>query len=145
MSNIIPFQTFLRDLGEKIHDLSSDTFKARLITAAVDPSWDTWSDCSAFEIANGNGYTTGGVTLTIVSYSIAGGAVRWIIDSPVWTSSGTGMASYRSVIVLNDTAASDQLALYIDYGYGRAVASGQAAPIFFDEENGAFIIGLTTD
>lgn len=144
MSQVIPFATFLRDLGEKKHDLSSDTFKARLINTAVDPDWDTWSDCSAYEIANGNGYTTGGVTLTIVSWGVTDGALRWLITSPVWNSTGAGMANYRSLIILNDSAASDELCLYVDYGFGRSVPASEAAPIFLDEENGAFVMGLSS-
>lgn len=142
MSFAIPFESFLRDLGEEKHDLSSDTFKARLINTAVDTAWDTWSDCSAYEISNGNGYTTGGVTLTVVSWTVTDGAVRWMVTSPTWTSSGTGMASYRSLIILNDTAPSDELVLFIDYGFGRSVAAGETAPIYFDEENGLFVLSV---
>ena len=144
MSQVIPFATFLRDLGEEKHDLSSDTFKARLINVEVDPDWDTWSDCSAYEIDNGNGYTTGGVTLTVTSWGATDGAIRWFLVSPVWTSATSGMASYRSLIILNDTAPSDELCLYVDYGFGRSVPVGENAPIFLDEENGAFIIGLSS-
>lgn len=142
MSLAIPFNSFIRDLGEKKHDLSSDTFKARLLNVAVDDSWDTWSDCSANEIANGNGYTTGGITLTVVSWSITDGAVRWMVTSPVWTSATSGMAAYRSLVIVNDSAPNDELVLYIDYGFGRSVAVGENAPIFFDEENGLFVLSV---
>lgn len=143
MSLVLPFKSFIRDLGEKKHDLSSDTFKARLLSVEVDPDWDTWSDCSASEIANGNGYTTGGITLSVTSWSITDGAVRWMVTSPVWTSSGAGMASYRSLVIVNDTATNDELVLYVDYGFGRSVAAGEDAPIFFDEENGVFVLGIS--
>ena len=144
MALVIPFKSFLRDLGEEKHDLSSDTFKARLLNVAVDSDWDTWSDCSANEIANGNGYTTGGITLSITSWGITDGAVRWVVDSPEWTSSSSGMAVYRSLVIVNDSAPSDELVLYIDYGFGRAVPVGEKAPIFFDEENGLFILGISS-
>lgn len=142
MAEVIPFQTFLRDLGEEKHDLSSDSFKARLLNVEVDDTWDTWSDCSANEIANGNGYTTGGITLTVVSWTVTDGAVRWIVTSPEWTSSGTGMAAYRSLVIVNDTAPSDELVLYIDYGFGRSVPVGEKAPIYFDEENGLIVLSV---
>lgn len=144
MAQVVAFTSFLRDLGEEKHDLSSDTFKARLLNVAVDTAWDTWSDCSANEIANGNGYTTGGITLTVTSWSVTAGAVRWLVDSPEWTSSSSGMASYRSLVIVNDTAPNDELVLYIDYGFGRSVPVGQKAPIYFDEENGLFILGISS-
>jgi hypothetical protein len=144
MSLILPFPSFLLGLGTEKHNLSSDTLKARLLNVAIDTAWDTWSDCSAYEIANGNGYTTGGVSLTVTSWSITDGAVRLIIPSPTWTSSGSGMASYQSLVVVNDTAPSDELCLYVDYGFGRSVAVGEEAPIYFDEENGIFLLGVAS-
>jgi hypothetical protein len=144
MALAIPFNSWVRDLGNKKFDMDGDTFKARLLSSAASSSWVQWSDCSANEIANGNGYTTGGVTLTIVSWSISGGAVRWMVTSPTWTSSGTGMAAYRTLVVLDDSATNDELVCYIDYGFGRSVAAGEAAPIFFDQENGLITLSVVT-
>jgi len=138
------FQTvnsFWIAMGTEKHNLSSDTIKARLINAALDLDWDVWADCSAYEIANGNGYTTGGVTLTLVSWALdSAGVPRLIYSSPSWTSSGSGMASYRSLIVVNDSAPSDELVGGIDYGFGRSVPVGEAAPIVFHETNGLLAI-----
>lgn len=46
-------------------DLDTDTLKLALVTSSYTPSTahDEWADVSANEVANGNGYTTGGVTL----------------------------------------------------------------------------------
>ncbi len=129
-------------LAAEKHTLGSDTLKARLITSALDLDWDEWADCSGDEIANGNGYTTGGVTLTVTSWGLDSNDIpRLIITSPVWTSSGAGMAAYRTLIVLNDTAPADEIIGGIDYGFLRQVPSGSAAPIYFDETNGLIAFG----
>jgi len=52
------------------------------------------------------------------------------------------MAAYRSLVIVNDSAPNDELVLYIDYGFGRSVAVGENAPIFFDEENGLFVLSV---
>jgi len=50
-------------------DLDTDTLKVALVTSSYTPSTahDEWADASTYEVANGDGYTTGGVTLTGVA------------------------------------------------------------------------------
>lgn len=46
-------------------DLDTDTIKLALVTSSYTPSTahDEWADVSAYEVSNGSGYTTGGLTL----------------------------------------------------------------------------------
>lgn len=71
-------------------DMEAVTVKLALVTSGYTPNRDThdfWDDVSASEVANGNGYSTGGVTLTSVlwSYDSASDQVRLDFDDPSWT------------------------------------------------------------
>ncbi len=49
-------------------NLATDTLKLALVTSAYTPDIQhtQWSDVSAYEVASGNGYTTGGMVLSTV-------------------------------------------------------------------------------
>lgn len=133
-------------LDEK-HALKSggDTLKAKLITSAADPLDDVWADVSADEVASSGGYTTGGVSLTFVSRDTdADGVTRWIYDSPDWTGSGGGF-SFRTLVVMNDTAPSDELVGFIDFGRTITIASGESTETLgytvFDQTDGLIVMG----
>ena len=71
-------------------DLDTDTFKLMLVTDANAPDLDAddfRDDRTTGEVANGNGYATGGVTLSGVSvtYDSASDQVRFDITDPSWT------------------------------------------------------------
>lgn len=79
-------------------------FKLALVTSAWTPdNSDTgnevWGDVSANEIANGNGYTTGGAALTGVTLSQTGGTVKFTSSAAQWTASGTGIPAWRRGVV----------------------------------------------
>lgn len=141
MSRFQTVHSFWLALANEKHTLGSDAFKARLLDVPLDLDWDVWADCSADEIANGNGYSTGGLALTLVSWGLDSANVpRLIFQTPTWTSSGAGMASYQTLIILNDTAPSDELVGGIDYGFNRGVPAGEVAPIYLHQTDG--ILGI---
>ena len=55
----------------------------------------------AHEVANGNGYTTGGVVLTGVTLTRSGGttSLAWTGPSPLWTASGSGIPAWRWIVL----------------------------------------------
>ncbi len=55
------------------------------------------------EVANGNGYTTGGVALTGVVLSRTGNVTKFTADSPVWSASGGSIAARFAVIYKDAT------------------------------------------
>jgi hypothetical protein len=63
--------------------------------APADSTDELWSTVSANEIANGNGYTTGGVAPTGIALSQSGGVVTFTFTSATWTASGTGIPAWR--------------------------------------------------
>jgi hypothetical protein len=77
-------------------------FKLALVTSAWTPNNATnevWADVSGNEIANGNGYTTGGGALTGVVLSQTTGTVKFTSNAFVWTASGGSIPAWRRGVV----------------------------------------------
>jgi hypothetical protein len=77
------------------------------------------------EVANGNGYTTGGVALVIASATQAAGVYTLTFTTPAvptWTASGAGFSV--QYVILADTTAGVNVGYY-DYGSSQAVAAGE--------------------
>ena len=91
-------------------DLEQVTLNLALVTDAYTPNRDTddfRNDFTASELANGNGYTTGGVTLGGVawSYDAASDQVRLDCNDPSWTF--TAAKTWRYGVGYIDTAGAD--------------------------------------
>lgn len=103
-----------RRFSDGTMDWDTDTFKCALVTSSYTPSaaHTVWANVSANEVANGNGYTTGGVTL-------AGNTVTdTMIDcnDPSWTALSK---TFRyAVFYKSGTANSltNPLVAYVDFG-----------------------------
>lgn len=88
-------------------DIEAVTLKLALVTDAYTPNRDTddfWNDVSGSELANGGGYTTGGVTIAnaLWSYDAASDQVRLDHDDPSWTF--TAAKTWRYGVYYIDTA-----------------------------------------
>lgn len=97
----------LQYLVDTPFDLETATVKLALATSSYTPNRDThdfWDDVSANELANGNGYSTGGATLSNVlwSYDSASDQVRLDFDDVSWTF--TAGKTWLYGIVYADTA-----------------------------------------
>lgn len=119
------FQAFIGNLGLKKINLNADTFKAALTnTAPVATTDDELADIT--EIANGNGYVTGGLDL-IVAWSETGadtGIWQWQITDFSWTADGGNIGPFRYIVIYDDTAAGKPLIGYWDCGAALTVADG---------------------
>jgi hypothetical protein len=81
---------------------TATNFRLALVSSAwtpVNSTDEVWSAASANEIANGNGYTTGGGTLTSVALTQTSGVVKFTSAAYVWTASGTGIPAWRRGVV----------------------------------------------
>lgn len=88
------------------------------------------------EVANGNGYTTGGNSAAVSTSSQTGGTYKLVLSSPtVWTASGAGFTFQYAV--LTDATTSTNVA-YWDYGSSQAVAVGETVTVTLDPTNGVF-------
>lgn len=131
------FNTFALDIGEKKHDLSVDTLKIMLTNTA--PAAGNSVPADITEIAAGNGYTAGGLTVTQTSYATAGGVTKLVVANPSpWTATGGPMATFRYVVLYNSTAG--RLIGYYDYGSAVTLAAGEQFQFNFDGTNGLLTI-----
>lgn len=81
---------------------TSTNFRLALVSSAYTPANATdeiWADISANEIANGNGYTTGGGTLTGVTLNQTAGTVKFTSNAFVWTAAGGNIPAWRRGVV----------------------------------------------
>ena len=115
-------------------DFSSDTFKIILMDSGFSFDIDdheTYSDVSGDELSNGNGYTTGGNTLSGVSVTEDDTddrtEVTW--NNTSWTASGGSIGPTPGAIIYDDTHASDAIVGYIDFGGEQTQADGGTGTI----------------
>ena len=123
------FQPAIENLFEGIN-AGSDSWAIKLGTA-VNAAAGTFT-----EVANGNGYTTGGNAVTITSSAQTGGTYKLVLTSPsVWTATGAGFSFQYAI--LTDTTTGTNVA-YWDYGTSQAVAATETVTVTLDATNGVF-------
>jgi hypothetical protein len=117
---------------------ASDNYKVMLCTAATfDATNTTLAGVTKTETANGNGYTTGGATLSGVTVATTGtNGAKFDANDATWTaSSGPITASYA--ILYNDTDADDPPVAFIDFGQEESAGDSTDFLIVWDS-NGIF-------
>ena len=123
------FQPAIDNLFEGINT-GTDSFVIKLATA-VSAAAGTIT-----EVANGNGYTTGGNAASTTSSSQSGGTYKLVLASPTaWTATGAGFSFQYAV--LTDSTTGTNIA-YWDYGSSQTVASGETVTVTLDGTNGVF-------
>lgn len=116
----------------KSANVGTDAWAIKLGTA-VNAALGTFT-----EVANGNGYVTGGNAVTTTSSTTTAGVLKLVLTSPaVWTGSGAGFAFQYAILV--DTTAGVNVA-YWDYGASQAVAVGETVTVTLDGTNGVFTV-----
>lgn len=134
MADII-YNNFKEYIGDNTIDMDGDTFKVMLLDDGHTPSaaHDAPADVSGDELANGNGYTTGGATLANVSWSETGGTATFDADDVEWSGA---TFSARYAVIYSDTAS--KLVCLLDFGSNQS-PSAQTFRIAF-HANGIFTL-----
>ena len=132
MATFNKFQDFVEQLCKGVHDLDTDTLKVAL-TNTIPTSGQTIL-ANITQIANGGGYTAGGYTLDTNVVTETGGTATLDIADEVITATTGGVASFRYLVIYNDTATSpaDALIGWFDYGSSIALADTETFTITFD-------------
>ena len=80
------------------HDIDSDSWKVALVTSSsnIGASTTTWAGVTG-EVASGNGYTTGGISVTL-TLSGTTSVTCSFADNPVWTATDSGITARRAVL-----------------------------------------------
>lgn len=98
------YDKFKEYMGDGTIDLDSHTFKMALFLSASNCetlSLDEYGDLTN-EVATGNGYTQGGVTLGSVTWTEVNGVVTFDFADPSWVAAG-GSITARHGLVYDDT------------------------------------------
>lgn len=134
------FNDFSEQLIRGAHDFDAHTFKVALTNSAPVATNTVLADIT--QIANGNGYTTGGNTTTI-SVSETGGTTTLQGTEVVFTATGA-MAAFRYAVLYNDTATSpaDALIGWFDYGASLSLTSGETFTVRFNNASPGTIFTL---
>ena len=114
----------------------------------INSGTDSWSICLATavnqaagtftEVANGNGYTTGGNSAAVSSATQSGGVYKLVLSNPAtWTASGAGF-SFQYVVLKNATTGT--AVGYWDYGTSVSMngTNGDTFTANLDGTNGVF-------
>lgn len=121
------------DLGNKIHDLDTDTWKLALITVSTTPAGTDaaphfggtgTTDLSTNEVTAGGNYTAGGVTLANLAYTNSSGTVSWNADKVAIAQHASNPTNARWAVIYNDSDANKRAACFIDLGSARDLSSG---------------------
>jgi hypothetical protein len=113
---------------------TADTYKIALVNTAPTAASTTITG----EVANGNGYTTGGATVTITSATQTSGTETVVASAanPTWTATGT-MGPFQYVVLYNSTQTA--LVAWWDFGSALTLANTDTFTVTF----GANLFTLT--
>lgn len=102
------------------HDLDTDVIKIALYTSAASLDATTTAYSATNEVANGNGYTTGGATLG--SPAISNASTSGICDfaDPVWAAA---TITARGALIYNSSKSNKAIAV-LDFGADKTSTSG---------------------
>lgn len=136
MATFVKFQPFVEALAEKVHNLGSDQLVIALTNTAPNATDATLSQIT--EIAYTN-LSSRNVTTSASAQS--GGTYKLTCTDLVLTASGGAVATFRYVVLYNDTSASDNLIGYWDYGAGGVtLANGETFTVDFDGSAGVLTL-----
>lgn len=123
--DITLFNEFKEDVGQKIHNLSSDTFKLGLVTNAVtpaaataDPRWGAGggTNLSSSQVTPGGNYSSGGPALGSSTWSETSGTATFDAADVSIAQSASNPNNARWGIIYNDTSAGKEAVAFVDLG-----------------------------
>ena len=102
-----------------------DTYKVKLLTAATfNATHTTLAATGGTEVANGNGYTTGGATLANAAVTTVNtNEAKFDADDVTWAASG-GAITASFAILYNDTDVDDPPVAFIDFDGAETAGTG---------------------
>ena len=103
---------FKEDSLKAVHDFTSATFKIALYSSVASLSNGTSVYITSAEIANGNGYTTGGEALSVTNVTVDGSVAIVDFADVSWTSA---TFTARGCLIYNSSQSNKTVAV-VDFG-----------------------------
>lgn len=138
MATFNKFSSFVEAVAEKVHNLGSDVLKIMLTDSA--PIASNTVKANLTDISAGNGYTAGGTAVTITTSAQTAGLYKLVGSDVVFTASGGSIGPFRYAVLYNDTATSDELIGWWDYGASITLLTGETLTVDLDPTNGILTI-----
>jgi len=128
------FQDFVDQLGLGKHVFGTHVCKVALTNSA--PAATNTILANITQIANGNGYLTGGADAQ-VTWAEAAGTATATGTKVVWTASGGTIGPFQYVVLYNDTQTSpvDPLISWWDYGSALTLQIGETFSVKFNNSD----------
>jgi hypothetical protein len=128
------FNSFIERVFEGAINCQTDSFKVALSNTLPVAANSDLADIT--QIANGNGYVTGGNSAGVTSSGQTGGVYRLVIADVAFVATGA-IGPFQYVVLYDDTHASDALVGWADFGAPQNLVNGQVFVIDFDQTLGA--------
>lgn len=135
MASFNKFQQFVEDLSKGVHNLLTGALTVAL-TAAVNAPVNTNTVLANLTQIS---YTNlSARVLTVSSCLQTSGTLKLVIADLTLTAGGGAVATFRYVVIYNDTPTSpaDPLICWFDYGSNVTLADGETFVLDFDGTNG---------
>ena len=118
--------SFKAEILDEVHDLVADTIKIALFTSSASLGASTTAYSTSNEVANGNGYATGGIELTSRAVATSGTTAYFDAADPSWTSA---TFTANGALIYNSSA-SDKAIAVLAFGGDFTVAGGTFQIVF---------------
>jgi hypothetical protein len=131
MATFNKLQPFVEQLAEKVHNLGSDQLVVALTNTAPNAAHATLSQLTqvAYTYCSSRNITT-------TSSAQTSGTYKLTLTDLVLTATGGAVGPFQYVYIYNDTASSDELIGYYNYGSAITLNAGETLTIDFDAANG---------
>jgi len=118
--------SFKSEILDEQHDLVADTIKIALFTSSASLGAGTTAYSTTNEVANGNGYATGGVELTSRAVDTTGTTAYFDAADPSWTSA---TFTANGALIYNSSNSNKAIAV-LAFGGDFTVAGGTFQIVF---------------
>lgn len=140
MSAFQKFNSLVEAMAEGKHNFQTGQLKVALCAAANAPVATNQVLADLTEISYTN---LSSRNITTVSSSQSGGVYKLILTDLVLSASGGSVATFRYLVVFNDSAPSKELVAFYDYGSNLTLGDGENITLDFDGTNGLFTLTVS--
>lgn len=126
------FNTFVADIANKVHNLSSDQITVALCSSAPVATNTVLANLTQISYTN-----LSARNITTTSSTQSSGTYKLVLADLTLTATGA-VATFRYVAVYNSTASGGPLIGWYDYGSNVTMANGDTFVIDLDNTNGMF-------
>lgn len=140
MASFNKFNAFVEYLAEGKMNLETDALKIVLTNTAPVAGNSVFGDLT--EISGGNGYTSGGVAVTVASSGQTSGTYKLVLDDLTITALGGPIGPFRYFVLVDTTPTTPNKPLvgWWDYGSAITLADGESIAVDFSASNGVLQI-----